>query len=54
MTGGEPIAVWSQYILAVSDLNSLVAYYDIHVRNGEVLFFISVADTTTRLYTISQ
>jgi hypothetical protein len=32
VTGGKPIAVWSQYILGVSAVNPLVAFYDIYVR----------------------
>jgi hypothetical protein len=45
-TGGKPIAVWSQSISGVNDINPLVAFYDIHGRKGEVLFFYFVADTT--------
>jgi hypothetical protein len=30
----------------VSAVNPLVAFYDIHGRKGEVLFFCSVPDTT--------
>jgi hypothetical protein len=37
--GGNPIAVWSQSISDVSAINPLVAFYDIHGRKGEVLFF---------------
>jgi hypothetical protein len=33
------IALWSQSISDVSAVNSLVAFYDIHGRKGEVLFF---------------
>jgi hypothetical protein len=47
VTGSKPIAVWSQSILDVSAVvNPLVAFYDIHGRKGEVLFFYSVPDTT--------
>jgi hypothetical protein len=42
-TGGKLIAVWSQYI---SGVNPLVAFYDIHGRKREVLFFYIVPDTT--------
>jgi hypothetical protein len=37
--GGKPIAVRSQFISGVSAINPLVAFYDIHGREGEVLFF---------------
>jgi hypothetical protein len=40
------IAVWSQSISSSSADNSLVAFYDNHVRKREVLFFCSVPDTT--------
>jgi hypothetical protein len=46
LTGGKPIAVRSQYISDVCAVNSLVAFYDVHGRKGEVLFFCSVPDTT--------
>jgi hypothetical protein len=46
VTGGKPIAVWSQSILGVSAINPLDAFYDIHRRKGEVLFFYFVPDTT--------
>jgi hypothetical protein len=42
MTGGKPIAVLLQSILCVSVINPLVAFYDIHGRKGEVLFFYFV------------
>jgi hypothetical protein len=46
VTDGKPIAVWLQYISGVSAINPLVAFYDIHVRKREVLFFYFVPDTT--------
>jgi hypothetical protein len=46
MTSGNPIAVCSQSISGVSVINPLVAFYDIHRRNGEVLFYCSVPDPT--------
>jgi hypothetical protein len=46
VTGGKPIAVLLQSISGVSAINPLVAFYDIHGRKGEVLFFCSVSDTT--------
>jgi hypothetical protein len=46
VTGGKPIAVWSQSIPGVSAVNPLVAFYDIHGRKGEVLFFYFVPDNT--------
>jgi hypothetical protein len=46
VTGGKPIAVWSWSITGVSAINLLVAFYDIHERKREVLFFYFVPDTT--------
>jgi hypothetical protein len=43
--GGKPIAVWSQSISGVNAINPLVAFYDIHGRKREVLFFYFVPDT---------
>jgi hypothetical protein len=45
VTGGKPIAVWSQSISDVSAINHLVAFYDIHEEKREVLFFYLVPDT---------
>jgi hypothetical protein len=39
VTGTKPIAVFLQSISGVSAINPLVAFYDIHVGNREVLFF---------------
>jgi hypothetical protein len=47
MTGGKPIAVWSHSNLDVSAVNSLVAFYDINGRKGEVIFFSSLAPHKT-------
>jgi hypothetical protein len=38
-TGGKPITI-------VSAVKTLVAFYDIHGRKGEMLFYSSVPDTT--------
>jgi hypothetical protein len=46
VTGGKPIAIILQSISGVSAINLLVAFYDIHGRNREVLFFYFVPDTT--------
>jgi hypothetical protein len=46
VTGGKPIAILSQSVSGVSAINPLVAFYDIHEKRGEVLFFCSVPDTT--------
>jgi hypothetical protein len=46
VTGGKPIAVLLQSISGVSDINPLVAFYDIHGGKREVLFFYFVPDTT--------
>jgi hypothetical protein len=43
---GKPIAVLPQFILGVSAINNLVAFYDIHGRKRELLFFYFVPDTT--------
>jgi hypothetical protein len=40
VTGGKPIAVWSQSISGVNAINLLVVFYDIQGRKREVLFFI--------------
>jgi hypothetical protein len=37
VTGGKPIAVWSQSVLGVIAINPLVVFYDIHGRKREVL-----------------
>jgi hypothetical protein len=50
VTGGKFIAVYSQSISGVRDVNPLVALYEIHGRKGEVLFFCSVPDTTPDMY----
>jgi hypothetical protein len=47
VTGGKPIAVLLQYISGVS---ALVAFYDIHGRKRELLFFYFVPDTTRDLH----
>jgi hypothetical protein len=52
MTAGKPIAVLSQLMSDVSDINQLVAFYDIHGRKGEVLIFYSVSYTTREDYVI--
>jgi hypothetical protein len=39
VTGGKPIVMWLKSILGESAVNPLVAFYDIHQRKGEVLFF---------------
>jgi hypothetical protein len=41
VTGGKPIAVRLQFISVVSAIIPFVAFYDIHGRTGEVLFFPS-------------
>jgi hypothetical protein len=46
VTGGKPIAVLLQSISGESAINPLVAFYDIHGRKREVLFFYFVPDTT--------
>jgi hypothetical protein len=46
VTGGKPIAVWSQSISGVRAINPLVAFYDIFGRKSEVLFFYFVLNTT--------
>jgi hypothetical protein len=46
VTGGKPIGVLLQSMSGGSAINPLVAFYDIHGRKKEVLFFCSVTDTT--------
>jgi hypothetical protein len=46
VTGDKPIAVGSQSIFGGDAVNHLVAFYDIHGRKREVLFFYFVPDTT--------
>jgi hypothetical protein len=46
VTGGKPIAVKLQSNSGVNASNPLVAFYDIHGRKTEVLFFYLVPDTT--------
>jgi hypothetical protein len=53
VTGGKLIAVLLQSISGVSAINPLDAFYDIHGRKGEVLFFNFVPDTT-RDYILSR
>jgi hypothetical protein len=38
-TGDKPIAVLSQSISGLNAINPLIAFYDIHERKREVLFF---------------
>jgi hypothetical protein len=45
VTGGKPIAVLLQSISGVNTINPLVAFYDIHGRKIEVVFFYFVPDT---------
>jgi hypothetical protein len=51
VTGGKLKAVLLQSISGVSVSNPLVAFYDIHGRQREVLFFYFVPDTTRDLST---
>jgi hypothetical protein len=46
VTGGTPLAFLLQPISGVSAINPLVAFYDSHGGNREVLFFYFVPDTT--------
>jgi hypothetical protein len=50
VTGGKPIAVWSQHILGVNAIN-LVAFYDINGSKKDLLFFYFVPDTTREIDT---
>jgi hypothetical protein len=43
---GDGLAVWLQSTRGVSAVNPLVAFYDIHGRKREMLFFYFVPDTT--------
>jgi hypothetical protein len=53
MTGGKPIVAWLQSISGGDTANPVVAFYDIHERKREVLYFRSVPDTTRDLYTVT-
>jgi hypothetical protein len=53
MIGGKPIAIWSQPYSGVNANNPLVAFYDIHGRKREVIFFYFVPDTTLDVYKYS-
>jgi hypothetical protein len=46
VTGVKPITVLLQSISGVNVVNPLVAFYEIHGRNIEVLLFYFVPDTT--------
>jgi hypothetical protein len=46
VTSGKLIATCLQSISGVSAVDPLVAFYDIHGRKREMLFFCSVPDTT--------
>jgi hypothetical protein len=41
VTGGNPIAIFSQSISGVIAINPLVAFYDIHGGKGELSFILS-------------
>jgi hypothetical protein len=45
-TGGKPIGVLLQSISGLNAINPLVAFYDIHGGEREMLFFYFVPDTT--------
>jgi hypothetical protein len=49
VTGGKPIVVLLQSISGLSAIIPVVAFYDIHGGNREVLFFYPVPDTTRDL-----
>jgi hypothetical protein len=49
VTGGKPIAIWPQSISGVSAINALVAFYNIHGRKREVLFFYFIPDFPRRV-----
>jgi hypothetical protein len=51
-TGGKPVTVWSQSIAGANAINHLVAFYDIHGRKREVLFFYSVPGITRDYFEI--
>jgi hypothetical protein len=46
VTGCKPIAIWLWSISGGDAVNPLVAFYNIHGRKREVVFFCSVPDTT--------
>jgi hypothetical protein len=51
VTGDKHTAIAVRLLIAgVSAINLLVAFYDIHGRKGEVLFFHSVPDTIQNIH----
>jgi hypothetical protein len=53
--GGKPCTVWSQSMSGVSAVNNLLlAFYCIHRRKGEELFFCSVSNTTQDYHLTSE
>jgi hypothetical protein len=50
VTGGKAIAVRSQTISGLYAISPLVAFYDIHGKMREVLFFYFVPDIRRDLY----
>jgi hypothetical protein len=46
VTGGKSIAIFLESMSGVIAINPLVAFYNIHGRKGQVLFFYFVPDTT--------
>jgi hypothetical protein len=52
VTGGKPIAVWSQFISGVSAINPLIAFYDIHEETGAILLFCPGHHTRRDVYVI--
>jgi hypothetical protein len=53
VTGGKAITVLLQSVSGVIAINPLVAFYDIHGRKSEVLFFYFVSGTTRDLLLVS-
>jgi hypothetical protein len=49
VTGGKPNGVWSQSISGVNGINPLVAFYGIHGRQRQVLFFYFVPAITRNM-----
>jgi hypothetical protein len=54
VTTGKRIAARSQSISGVSAVIPLVAFYNIHGRMREVLFFYFVPDTTREKHKVNQ
>jgi hypothetical protein len=47
MAGGKPMAISTQTITGVSAVNPVVAFYDIHWKNRDLMFFFLCPEHNT-------